>query len=352
MKTLKSLMMLLLCLSIMFTLSHCTSDDSEDPTGDPTGGGDEPMEDQISITDPDAVTDAITITGATVQAGDPPAPSTDPDAPVISQDSDEVISAQGQTLQLDLDVTSGDVAGIYLQIPGADSYFDIPASAFTGGRLLQSDPGFGLEIPDNIEPGEFCVDLCVYDSETRVSNIVQVCITVGELGGENSDFLIGTWDIIQIVEEYDGMTETFVIGEVDTYTWETEIICADGQTFDLVTITETELYNYMRLTFSSNGALRFEQSYEDSYFDWENSTCEDVKYIEDSGIYDFDGAWSYEDTNDRLVIIINEIDEETGEEFTNAIEFTQLDVSTDGNTLVVVIDYDDGETDTITLEKQ
>ena len=53
----------------MFTLSHCTSDDIDDLLAG------------IDLTDPDALLDAVNVANATVVAGDPPAPSTDPDAP-------------------------------------------------------------------------------------------------------------------------------------------------------------------------------------------------------------------------------------------------------------------------------
>ncbi|MEQ9405404.1 MAG: hypothetical protein RIM99_17575 [Cyclobacteriaceae bacterium] len=336
MKTLRHSLLLVLCFITVITLSHCSDD-----------GNDDMMEEEfVDLSDPNALTDALAVTGATVVVGTPPAPSTDPAAPSIS-DPDDAFGVQGGELQLGLDLTSGDASGVYLQIPGADSYFDIPASAFTSGRGVGDEPQFSLALPDNIEPGEFCVDLCVYDAENRVSNIVRVCITVGELGGANSEFLVGIWNVTKIVNVYDGMTETEVIGEEQVETYNESIVCADGQTFEEVEITESETTDFIMLTFSANGALRLQSDGETTYLDYQNSTCEDIQYTTETYSDDWDGAWSYEDGIKRLVLILNAI--EDGEEDQEVVDLT---ISVNGNTMTAVQDYGDGEVDTITLVKQ
>lgn len=327
----------MICFISILVLSHCSDDD---------GGKIDEEDDLIDLTDANAITDAIEITGATVETGTPPAPSTDPDAPTLD-DEDDTFAVQGGQLQLDLDLLNGDAEGVYLQIPGSDSYFDIPASAFSSGRTTSFYPEFYIDLPDNIAPGEFCVDVCVYDAEARVSNIVRVCITVGELGGANSEFLVGIWNVTQIVYEYDGMTETIIVGQplVDSYT--TSVVCADGQTSENVEVEETEFTEFIRFTFSENGALRFEASGEDSYLDYSSSTCEELVYFTESYSDDSEGAWSYEDDADRLVLIINQSDD--GEEYQEVVE---LEISVNGNTMTASQDYGDGEVDTITLVKQ
>ncbi len=322
-----------LCMCLLFTLSHCTTDDSDD------------MDAEIDLSDANALTEAIVVNGATEVGGDPPAPSSDPNAPEIEDPGDEV-SVQGGELNLELPVISGTVAGVYLQIPGADSYFDIPASALAGGRIAQDYEQFSIELPDNIQPGTFCVEYCVYDSENLVSNIVTVCIEVGELGGANSDFLIGVWNITKLVFEEGGTTRTQTIGEPFTETFTETLVCADGQTTDQVEIEETEDIEFIRITFSENGALRFEESGEETEADLSTSTCESVVYNTRPYSDDFTGAWSYEEENDRLVLIINEVDD--GKEDQNVIDFS---ISLDGDTMTAVLEVE-GETTTATLVKQ
>ncbi len=327
---------ILFCLTLLFTLTHCFDDDSGDTDTN-----------EIDITDPNAVNDAISITGATEVAGNPPAPSTDLDAPVINS-SDNLVTSQGGNPTLRVDVSSGDVAGIYLQIAGADSYYDIPASAFTGGRIAQvsqDEPAIEIAIPDDMQPGIFCADYCIYDSELRVSNIVTVCIEVTSFGGENSDFLLGTWEIVTITETDGVETEVIQVGtDVSEYTFNVNWGCGDG-TFQDLQVTETEFYDFIRLTFSEGGAVRFQSSYEDRIFDNTNTTCQGVVYIEDSGTEDVTGAWSYDQSTSRLILVLDFGDDE-GEEVN---DFT---IFVDGNTMTAIQEFGFGETDTIVLEKQ
>lgn len=307
---------------------------------------------EVQLSDANAVTEAITVSGAEVVSGNPPAPSQDPEAPQLSSDDIEAPSVQGEELFIDLNLISGDAAGIYLQIPGADSYFDIPASEFAGGRILQQEePGFSLELPDNIEPGEFCADVCVYDAEERVSNIIEVCVIVNQLGGENSDFLIGTWNITQIIDTYDGETDTVNVGELTTGEDTYELFCADGQTTDEVTVEETSITNFIRIIFAGNGALQIEESGEDNFLDFENSTCENPQLEENIYDYTLNGGWSYDGDGVRgeLIMIADFIDETTGEREETVIDLT---VTLADGTMVGVQDFGDGETVTVIVVKQ
>ncbi|MEM9340024.1 MAG: hypothetical protein AAGA66_14910, partial [Bacteroidota bacterium] len=281
------------------------------------------IEEDVQLSDANAVSESITVPGAEVESGDPPEPSQDPEAPELSGEDVDALSVQGGELFIDLELLSGDVAGIYLQIPGADSYFDIPASAFLGGRVADDDgPAFSLELPDNIEPGEFCADVCVYDSDERVSNVIEVCVTVSELGGENSDFLIGTWNITQFVDEFDGEVDTRVVGVLDIDSLDFPFLCEGGQETKDVTVEVSEKTNFVKVTFSGNGALKIEESREEKYVDFESSTCEDVQFKEKEDDSVAEGGWSYDNDTDQLILIANFIDEETDEREETVIDLT------------------------------
>ncbi|MEP1094077.1 MAG: hypothetical protein ABJG78_03155 [Cyclobacteriaceae bacterium] len=334
MKTNSRFLLPILCIGLMFAFSQCTTDDTEEEM-DP---------EEVDLSDANALTEGLSITGATLETGDPPAPSSDPNAPEIDDPGDK-IAFQGGDLTLGLDVSSGDVAGVYLQIPGADSYYDIPASALMGGRIAEDDQAFSIELPDNIEPGTFCVDYCVYDSDARVSNVVNVCVTVGELGGANSEFLIGTWNVTMLVHVEGGETRTEIIGEPFSETYVETLTCADGQTKE-IEYEETENIDFIKFSFSENGALRLEEEGEETYLDFSASTCEDLVFKTDTYMDDFGGGWSYEEANNRLVMIINE--EEDGVEDQNVID---LIITVTDNTIVGVQTVE-GQTTTATIVKQ
>ncbi|MEM7298012.1 MAG: hypothetical protein AAF391_07075 [Bacteroidota bacterium] len=336
MKNIKAILFCAFCAVLILTISNCSSDDDDDME----------MEGElVDVEDPNAVADAVSIPGSTVVEGDPPAPSTDPSAPQIGG-GENLLTSQGGNPTLELDLVSGDAAGIYLQISGADSYFDIPASAFTGGRILQEDsPAIEIELPEGIEPGQFCVDYCIYDAETRVSNIVTVCIDIAEFGGENSEFLTGAWDVISITETEDGESETIIVGQDSfeddfTVNWG----CADG-TFQDLLVVETEFFEFITITFSDDGSLRFQSNWTETIFDGNNTTCQEVAYTTESGSDDANGAWSYDDGQDRLILVID-FEEDEGE------DVIDMSIEVNGNTITGVQDFGGGETNTIVLQKK
>lgn len=287
--------------------------------------------DEIDASDADAVTNAIDIAGSTVVSGTPPAPSSDPSAPALFDDYDEAKVGAGGNVSLDLDLSQGTVAGVYLQFEGASSYLDIPLSSLTGARAMadtdrrsrmhsvNEDYALVIPIPESLTSGEICADYCVYDAENRVSNIVTICIEIVEPGGANSDFLLGEWKATKFVDTYDGMVEEEEIGVEYTYEYETDIEC-QGE-YITVTVTEKDLEQYLYLTFASNGGVEFENKYSYTYMDYENSICE-VAYVTDVETDNGVGVWSYDDSNKTIVMAFEVTYMEDGVEYTenDAIE--------------------------------
>ena len=212
MKKMKQLLRLFAMLfTIAILITACGGDDDDDDNNDDMSPGT-----TIDINDPIAVSSEIIVSNATTVDGDPPAPSTDPAAPALDTNVDDLITTQGGSLLIDVDVSSGDVAGTYIQIVGSDTYFDIPflpnGRILKRGRILQEDdePAIEIEIPDGLGVGTFCAEICVYDSEARVSNIVTRCVTIKEIGGDNSSFLTANaWSAVSF-EEVDTLTRGFL----------------------------------------------------------------------------------------------------------------------------------------------
>ncbi len=347
MKKLTQLLSMLFTITIL--LSACGGDDDDDDNND--DNDDMSPDTTIDISDPVAVSAEIVVAGATDIDGDPPAPSTDANAPLIDADDfdNDLISTQGGSLVIDIDVSSGDVAGTYLQIKGSDSYFDIPFNpngrVLKRGRLLQNDeaPAIEIAIPDNLGIGTFCADVCVYDSEARVSNIVEVCVEITELGGANSDFLTGNgWTAVSF-EDFDeaGVIEEIEIGELVVDTFPISLQCSDGS-FETVDVTESDRTDKLDVTFAVNGGVTVTIEEFERDLDFDVSTCEQQVYTEEDATTTLIGTWSYNETSKELIMVLK-VTSSTFTEDIGDIEVIEFDVEFDEatGTLRLTQDFDD-----------
>ncbi len=102
--------------------------------------------------------------------------------PIISNLNGRLTSSNGSTAILTFNYrnASNGLAGVYVQVAGADSYADIPyvTSASSGSGNLQ----LNVSIPANVGRGEFRISLCVYDAARKVSNVLSTTIEVLRLG--------------------------------------------------------------------------------------------------------------------------------------------------------------------------
>ncbi|MDN5199786.1 hypothetical protein QQ008_00390 [Fulvivirgaceae bacterium BMA10] len=314
---------------------------------------DEPqVQEMLDISDPNVVSESIVIPNATIVEGTPPASSTDPDAPSLNESEDPFGAVSGNSFYLNPDINAGEIAGVYFQIDGAENYFDIPVTnstgrfdkSNTGSRLFQNarrtnNGGVEIEIPENLEPGTFCAEYCVYDADGLVSNVVEICIEIISFGGENSDFLTAnSWTLVSAEHTYDGQTETQEIGEDFSETHTIHLPCGPD-TVEEVSVTEIHRINYAYLTFSNNGAYSFEESSFEKFVDFDNSTCQDVIYIEETDVHDEVGVWTYDHATQTLTVVTE--GEEDGVAYTDIFKLNAQKVN---DQLVLRIEEDEGET--------
>ena len=341
---------------LMILLTACVLACSDD---------DEPgLKEKIDIDDADLVSNSITIENAIKMSGTPPAPSDDPDAPSLYDDSGENFGAvSGRSFYLDPDINQGQATGVYFQIKGSADYYDIPLSAGnTGGRfessrltsrLLKSartaeSDVIEIEIPENMEPGIFCALYCVYDEEGRVSNTVEICIEVIEFGGEGSEFFAGqTWEIVSTKDAEGGVVEIQVPGSDYAESYETSVLC-DDNIYQTVTVTETYRTNYFYLTFSENGAYEVEAEEFIKEFDRENSNCNSLKYKDKIELYKETGVWTFDETSNILTVVTEYIDDYDGETYTDIFK-VELELV---NGQLIMSDKEDGENTEITFKKK
>lgn len=321
----KNLKIMLLASVFALTLFSCSNDD-DGPVKDLT----------INIENPDAVSAGLTFVNgtATYIKGAPPAPSTNPAAPVLGNNNQEdAVGISGSNLALQFNETTGNtIKGVYLQVKDASGYYNIElTNSNSGGRLfggqkarvsksarVQEHDIILLGLPANLAPGVFCVTYCVYDDQNRVSNPIEVCIEVKSFGGKNSEFLTANaWQLESYYFKitYGGFTveETRAVGEDYTDTYTTGLYCMDGSYYE-VGVVEAERTNYVYATFLANGTLTIASSTYLKYMDGNASTCETgVVYIEDTDEGTGTGGWSYNDTSKELTTVSVDEYEEEGE---------------------------------------
>jgi len=72
---------------------------------------------------------------------------------------------------------SNSLAGVYVQVSGANSYYDVPLSGPTAGQVT-----IPVGLPTNVDEGSFILEYCVYDVNDLVSNVGSLNVNVLKLG--------------------------------------------------------------------------------------------------------------------------------------------------------------------------
>lgn len=153
---------------------------------------------EIDPSDPNALSGALIIDNAQEIEGTPPVPSEAPTAPNIQGGLEELISSNGSTFLLPFrySATNG-LAGYYVLIRGADSYFDVPYTELSPA-IVQGNAGapgapaapsaasgtllIPIGLPQNLGVGHFEVIYGVYDENGQNSNYIETRIGLVQVG--------------------------------------------------------------------------------------------------------------------------------------------------------------------------
>jgi len=248
----------------------------------------------------------IEINGATIETGNPPAPTVSMDFQV-NKDKQDAYQRTGLVIQFS---SNEPVAGAYIQFKDVDgnptsNYFNVPYASFNG-RLLKKEISykyknhqartteefsneininFGSDMPE----GRFCYDIRLYDGENNVGQIETVCVTVEAWGG-NAE-IVGKWIFDRIEPADDGDNTT-------------GFICQNGDSLDDVQNSIEYVYLHT-FVLNSDGTYYEQYDEEGKYLDLEASetNCSAVYGDLEKESYKYSGNWAFNEEKETLTVI-------------------------------------------------
>lgn len=270
-----------------------------------------------TVLDVDTISNNVIIEGGAKMEGAPPTPNG-----AISLDISD--SGKSAFLGEGFDVSLGSDAnliGAYIQFKSkdgtvSDSYYDVNLEANSTDLYDKSarrrreaklnsfstsktdETVLDVDFNANIEPGEFCYVLCVYDNAGNISDPQEICLTVESWGGNNA--LVGAWKLTKEVDTAAGVTVTTAIGEEVCESYSTTQ-CADGGTYQLGSCTTRDS---MDLTINNDGTYEYDHRFSGRHVDpsLSDENCEAI-YKEDTEFATSAGKWAFIAEEDRLVLL-------------------------------------------------
>lgn len=310
-----------------------------------SGSGNQEVADQQNAlednkTDVTILESGIIINGATNNSGNPPSPNSNLDFNITSN-SQKGFQSSGFDIKFS---SNADVAGAYIRFKDVDGnvtadYFDVPASSFgtsfsnkgsfANSSIINkkiesttlvnknSETVINVDLKTTVPAGEFCYDICLYDSQNNVSTIETVCVTIEAWGGNAQ--LVGKWKL----EEITDIDDTF------------DIDCNNGGTINVLesNIISQDILVY----FNEDGSYNDSQKGETVYLDYSASaeTCT-VVYSTDSEKMDEEryGNWAFDEDDNRITIVLfsikdlldsnNSVDYEFGDKFFDGLFIKEI----------------------------
>ncbi|MEL0457212.1 hypothetical protein WJN01_13310 [Flavobacteriaceae bacterium SZ-1-7] len=251
----------------------------------------------------------VSISGATVKAGLPPAPNGNVNLQ-ISTKNQEAFQDAGFTANFSsTDVIAGAYV-VFKDVDGvkADSYFDVPVSELyaakpskqsskKGSQAISSNKSakaltgdeYELDVDlSNIEPGNFCYEICLYDANSNISVIQTICVTIEAWGGNAS--IVGEWVFDRAVPaDFDDYQET--------------IQCTNGQS---ITVDyDNNISEDWVFVLSADGSYYEIYNEEYQYLDYTATveTCSAVYGDTEISNDKYSGKWAYNEDDETLTVI-------------------------------------------------
>lgn len=317
------------------------------------------------VLDIETVSDNVIIQGGTKIEGAPPTSNG-----AITLD----LSDSGKTAFLDegfdISLTSdSEITGAYIRFKStdgsiSDSYYDVNLemnNTNEGGKLLgrrrykkevlntstlrNYETVLDVDFNANIEPGEFCYEVCVYDTNGNISNPKEVCLTVQNWGGKSD--LIALWNLTEEGETYEGNLSTSMVGEPDC-SQEASFACEQGGEYQAKYICYT--IESVGLEIKEDGTYKLDSKESGRQINDANSSasCEAI-YDDFRDDYISNGRWAFVSEGNRLVLIEYSYSElYRGESESGTFESGDAEILLDGtielegNRLKITEEYSEG----------
>lgn len=275
------------------------------------------------IVNADSLTAGLKVAYGANVTGTFPATSTDAAAPLLDtlyQNTYTVI--RGRFLYIYPKMISGNVAGYYVQIKGAGSYFKVDytkeyglrkqaAQGFRSDATGYIDSAIVFKLPLNIKGDTFYVKYAAYDDQNRVSVPVTAGVRVMEAGSAAfNDSLSGKWKL-SLARQYNN--GEFIEGlpfdtinnlSSDNYACvDNKLVQSTNAADPLIPVTRVVMAQYFifeNYTFSLSGMSTPQQ------LDIENSTCSNYVYKtsgESTALMGAEGGYSYNSTTKLITIV-------------------------------------------------
>ena len=130
---------------------------------------------EVSPSNPNSISSILVFPGATIVDSIALPTSSVTGAPVISNFDKNVSYAAGSKIIIPLDVSASTaITGVYVQVKGASTYFDIPINTSTSVGTVS----FPFDLSSLVGEGTFIIILKFYDANKNTSASCEVSITV------------------------------------------------------------------------------------------------------------------------------------------------------------------------------
>ncbi len=331
-----------------FTFSCSSNDDSSSDSKD-DDLAQEQNETENRVIPTSELESGIRIDGSTSKPGTPPSPNGKLDFQ-INTEKQEAFQEAGLDIKFS---TLDNIQGVYILFQDSDgnkldSYLDVPLSALEGKtaskkhkKVLQQNKTFTeneytIDVDfDNILPGTFCYEICLYDENNNISAIEEICIEVEAWGG-NSD-IVGEW----IFDRYDG--------EGSDENDDTDIDCENGDTIIVSYVGEED--ETWVLVLNADGSYYETYKGSEEYLNYE-ATQANCSAVYDESNYDdkYSGKWAYNEDKQTLTIIdfkyenlLDSSDNETYENGSVYFDGTNTKARVISGELVITDSYSEGD---------
>jgi hypothetical protein len=279
-----------------------------------------PTDETVASIDPVALSAAVKIGYATNITGDLPAASADgPTLYIDGYENRTYYAVNNRYVVIYPQSDKGFVAGYYVKINGAQTYFKVDYKAAAGARKLNksqgsreegdnSDSSIVIKLPTGLIGDTFSIKYAAYDTLNRVSNSITAIVSIiASKDSTDNSLLYGTWRYNRSKLNYNDWDAPQSY-KIDTtyvnYSCVNSILqsCTEGYSCEpyinniIGKVSNDEIFSANNL-FTSHYARIYR------ILETGNSTCSNLVYTNYDANYFYTGGYTYNNTTKVLTLI-------------------------------------------------